>query len=180
MKIDALSFILEQIKNCLEKNEIPAAFYMALTLPDVCGKLEFPDLSTSERYIKWFDIHIGQYEQSPLAKEDSSWSELPYMSGTNMYKIRNAMLHAGTNDIGDQFKLNDFLFIWDGACETGGIEFDRNGKCKKYWHVNVKMLVQKLVWCSEGFIKNGNYNKSTLPVFNEYGFEDIPDVFKTK
>ena len=178
MKIDSLSFLLEQIKHCLNNNEIPAAFYMALTLPDVCGMLEFPDLKTSDRYISWFEKHIGQYEQSPLAKKDPSWAEMPYMSGENMYKIRNALLHAGTNDIGYQFDLNDFLFIWDGAYETGGIETKADGKQIKYWHVNVKILTQKLVWCVEEFIKRGNYDKSKLPVLNEYGFDDIPDVFK--
>lgn len=178
MKIDSISLLINQINSCLEHNEIPAAFYMSLTLPDVCGLLEFPGLKPSERYIKWFDEHIGQYEQSPLAKEDPSWAEMPYMSGERMYKIRNGLLHACTNDLGEQFKLDEFLFIWQGALETGGIKRDQNGKETKYWHVNVLMIIKKMIWTTEHFIKNGNYDKSKLPTISEYGIENIPDVFK--
>ena len=178
MKVDTISFLLKQIKKCLEKNEIPAAFYMALTLPDICGHLMFPDLKSRPRYIKWFDKYIGNYEQSPLCKEDKEWEELPYLSGETMYKIRNSILHSGNNDLAAQLDLNKFLFIWDGLCESSGIAYDIFGKKSKHWNINIKMLSEKIVWATEAFIKTGSYDKKDLPYLNIYGEDDIPDVFK--
>ena len=180
MKVESIPFLLKQIHSCLDKGENVAAFYMALTLPDVCGKIDFPEDKPSERYIKWFDLHIGDYEQSPLAKEDEEWAKLPYMNGNNLYKIRCGLLHAGTNDFGDQLNLNDFLFSWDGAIETAGIESDGNGNVKKYWRVDTRMLTNKIVWTVEGLIRKGFYKDKEMPVFNEYGIDDIPDVYKVK
>ena len=178
MKVDSLAFLLKQIQSCLDKNGTVAAFYMALTLPDVCGKLEFPEDKPRDRYIKWFDMYIGEYERSPLAKNDEKWAEIPYMSGENMYKIRCGLLHAGSNDLGEQLDLDEFLFIWDGVVETGGIETDLNGKARKYWRVSVRILTLKIVWTVQGLIDKGFYKDKELPIINEYGIEDIPDMFK--
>lgn len=180
MKVDSISFLIKEIKNCMDKGECVAAFYMALTLPDICGKLEYPSEKPSKRYILWFDEYIGNYEQSPFAKEDPSWADMPYMSGENMYKIRCSLLHAGTNDLGEEFNLDDFLFQWNGAVERSGVDYDFNGNKRKYWYVNVRLLTQKIMWATEAFIRKGTYNRDDLPKINEYGIEDIPDVFKVK
>lgn len=53
------------------------ASFLALTISDICGKVLYSDLTgnknSGKRYIKWFDRYIGDYEQSPLAKENPSW-----------------------------------------------------------------------------------------------------------
>ena len=180
MKVDSISLLLKQIHNCLDKGENIAAFYMALTLPDVFGKIEYPKDKPSQRYIKWFDLHIGEYEQSPLAKENEEWAKIPYMSGKNLYKIRCGLLHAGTNDLNDQLDLDEFLFCWNGGFETAGIETDANGNVKKYWRVDTLMLTCKIVWTVEGLLRKGTYKDKQMPTLNEFGIEDIPDIFKIK
>lgn len=178
MQTDSVSLIIHSIKSCLEKGETVAAFYMALTLPDVCGKLKYPLDKPAKRYIAWFDEYIGNYEQSPLAKEDSKWSDFPYMSGKKMYEIRCALLHAGNNDLGQNFNLDEFLFDWNGVIETAGI-VDINGKKKSYWRVNVRILIQKIIWATESFLRKENVDKEKMPKINEYGIDDIPTVFKS-
>lgn len=177
MEVDSISFIIEQIKECQKQGLTPAALYMALTLPDICGNLEFP-LCDGNPYILWFDKYIGNYKQSPLAKEDPSCAEMPYMTGEKMYRIRNALLHAGTNDLKKRFKLDEFLFVWNGYLASSGIEYDFDGKRKKYWNVNVPMLIDKIVWSTEAFLKKAKYDKTKLPKMVEYGLDSISNVFK--
>ena len=53
---------LEAIKKAYSDGNYMAALALALTIPDICGQVEFPELSGSrhvgERYRKWFDLRI--------------------------------------------------------------------------------------------------------------------------
>ena len=54
--------LIEEIKIALKNNLYLIALNTSLTLPDICGKAEFPNKTTKRRYIDWFDKYIGQYE----------------------------------------------------------------------------------------------------------------------
>ena len=58
--------LIDEIEIALENNLYLVALNTALTLPDICGKAEYPQLKTAERYKKWYDEYIGQYEQFPI------------------------------------------------------------------------------------------------------------------
>lgn len=60
---DSFLTIIDQIESALECDLLLPALSLSLTLPDTCGKAEFPNLRGKKRYIKWFDDHIGKYEQ---------------------------------------------------------------------------------------------------------------------
>lgn len=52
--------IIQDIKGALENNLYFAALNCALTLPDICGKAEYPtERSSKKRYIDWYDKEIG-------------------------------------------------------------------------------------------------------------------------
>lgn len=71
-----------------------AALAIALMLPDICGKAEYPtENSVAKRYIGWFDEYIGKYEKPPKA------DDMPYLSGEVIYNLRNSFLHQGTPNI---------------------------------------------------------------------------------
>ena len=63
---------IDDIEFCLEHERYMAALALALTLPDICGKAEFPSKHTSvtERYIKWFNQFV-----EPYGKPTSKYSD---------------------------------------------------------------------------------------------------------
>ena len=58
--------IIRDIRGALDNNLFFAALNSALTLPDICGKAEYPSEQRSKkRYIDWYDKEIGLYERNP-------------------------------------------------------------------------------------------------------------------
>ncbi|MCR5118126.1 MAG: hypothetical protein K6B44_00720 [Lachnospiraceae bacterium] len=53
---------VKEIKQALKYKCYYPAFALALTLPDMCGAVEYPKSAVAERYIKWYDKYvIGAY-----------------------------------------------------------------------------------------------------------------------
>ena len=106
--------IIQDIRGALENNLYFAALNSALTLPDICGKAEYPsENNIRKRYIDWYDKEIGIYEKDPIKHGNE---EMPYLSGEVMYSLRCAMLHSGEPNInGDSVKkktdINKFSLI---------------------------------------------------------------------
>ena len=92
--------LIDEIYVSMNNNCFLTALTTALSIPDICGKAEYSNLKPAERYVKWFDKFIGDYEKSP-----SSTDEQPYMNGELIYSLRNNTLHEATYNI-DQ-KKND-------------------------------------------------------------------------
>lgn len=95
--------IVQDIRGALDHDLYFAALNCALTLPDICGKAEYPaERSSKKRYIDWYDKEIGFYERNP---EQNDSEEMPYLSGEVIYSLRCALLHAGEPNInGDSVK----------------------------------------------------------------------------
>ena len=62
------------------------ALSIALMLPEICGKAEFPNEKVFKRYIKCYDEHIGKYEKTQKFYEN----DMPYLSGEIVYNLRNS------------------------------------------------------------------------------------------
>ena len=104
--------IINSVELSLQTKNWYAALIVALTLPDIAGKIEYPDeTSFSKRYADWFEKYCGSKYifETPSAK-----FETLSLSGFDCYALRCAFLHEGNSDISDQKKqqvLNDFIFI---------------------------------------------------------------------
>ena len=54
--------LIAAINESLESKNYYAALFMALTIPDICGKLEYPEAKTNkERYYKWVENNLFKY-----------------------------------------------------------------------------------------------------------------------
>ena len=95
--------IIQDIRGALANNLFFVALNSALTLPDICGKAEYPsERNSKKRYIDWYDKEIGYYERNP---RQNGIEEMPYLSGEVIYSLRCAMLHSGEPNIcGDRVK----------------------------------------------------------------------------
>ena len=75
------------------------ALIIALILPDICGKIEFPTKPTNQRYPEWYDKYvIHKYELGDCYREDGT----VFMSGNDCYALRCALLHEGHQDLRTQ------------------------------------------------------------------------------
>lgn len=155
--------IISDIPKALDADCLFAALALSLTLPDICGKAEYPNEknSTRKRYIDWYDKYVGQYEK-PLTKNNSE--EMPYLSGEVVYNLRNFLLHQGTPNI-DQRKIknkinqiNYFVLKLDPKKE-----FDIYSDCKyliysypgdrptRIYKLSVRRLCLVLYKCAMGY-----------------------------
>ena len=67
------------------------ALALALTLPDICSKVEYPNEEhVTKRYIEWCDAHI--FTETPTDPDVA-------FTGAALYQLRCHFLHNGDNDI---------------------------------------------------------------------------------
>lgn len=113
--------IIKDIDVSLENGAFLGALALALTLPDICGKAEFPtENSTKKRYRQWYDNHVNA-----LLKPYSKISEdMPYLSADIVYSLRCSFLHQGTPNIEtsdvseDRCKVDKFILVIEDENEV--------------------------------------------------------------
>ena len=163
--------LLGELDKCLENNLYFAALNIALTLPDICGKAEYPAEGVTARYIKWYNEYIGKYE-----RPDSPYSdEMPYISGEVLYNLRNSIFHQGnpniTKDaIKDQnCKIDHFSLVFSQSLFTGDTSQVSYSSLnpphikERAYTLNVRVLCLKLRRVVEGY---WNENKEKFNFFN--------------
>lgn len=70
------------------------ALFVALSLPDICGKIEQPGENSSQlRYASWFDKYI---------RPKYTYREQVFLGGNDCYALRCAYLHEGSDSISQQ------------------------------------------------------------------------------
>lgn len=145
--------LIDDVSKALDAEAYIAALSLVLTLPDICAKAEYGDsLRNKERYIKWFDKYIGQYEKAPIKEGEV---EMPYLSGEVVYQLRCSVLHQGnpnieSDKIKDEACKIDFFTIvvekkkpFDIYVDSAGITTMMNPKESKpvrSYRVNVRRL----------------------------------------
>lgn len=150
--------LIKEINQCLDNGCVMAGLSLALILPDICGKAIYPaESKPRDRYIKWFDEYIGQYEHN----DEHMRLGMPYLSGELVYSLRNSILHQGTPNIDcKNFGIIYFELLYqqnEGASvivssSESEIVKDENGNDKaknKKFTVNVRYLCSKICRLAE-------------------------------
>ncbi len=76
-----------------------AALSLALTMPDICGRLENPTARSQARFVAWFDKFLLKRYQAPVG---ASGKLHTFLCGYDCYALRCAFLHQGEFGIDDQ------------------------------------------------------------------------------
>ncbi len=86
------------IRTSIESGNWYAALFLALTMPDICSKLETPTSGSSGvRYKAWFDKFLsGTYTRNIMGNDTI------FMSSGDCWALRCSLLHEGSDDIGEQ------------------------------------------------------------------------------
>ena len=81
---------IESVRDAFKAGLYEPALALALTLPDICAKIEHQSMSSARGYIEWCDAHIFTSQST-----DSDVS----FTGAALYQLRCSFLHNGDNTI---------------------------------------------------------------------------------
>jgi hypothetical protein len=145
--ISVINRLVREIEYALAHNLYMVALTTTLMLPDVCGKAAYPNLRVGERYKRWYDENIGQYEK-PNDIGEGEEIKLPVLDGEMVYRLRCAFLHEGNPDAAvnnknlDRFEIivetEKPFHIYTG--EMGSVHSDDTGWSCKTYKVNVRRI----------------------------------------
>ena len=89
---------IQHIKDALQAGAYQAALALALTLPDICAKVDNKMSETTKtHYIAWVDKNTDFSKLSAGALTSEA-----EMNGTLIYSLRCAFLHCGNDEIKNQ------------------------------------------------------------------------------
>jgi hypothetical protein len=173
--------MIEDVQKALDAQAYMAALALALVIPDVCGKAEYPNEKSSKaRYTKWFDQEISYSEHpdysnmDPLKEKEAK--KLPHLNGEAIYQLRCAILHQGNPNIdndkiqNDENKIGHFIIEYEKP-KVLSIYVDspqyNNFTGKKSYRVNLNLLCLIICAVAKGYY-DGNKEK-----FNFFEYELI-------
>lgn len=85
---------IQAIEKSIESENWYSALTLALTLPDICGRLNNPDSGSQKRFEGWFNKYMLNHYESPFHGEGFT-----FLSGSDCYALRCAFLHEGRDDV---------------------------------------------------------------------------------
>lgn len=147
--------LLKEIKESLENDNLMIALNSAITLPDICGQVEFPEeKNTGKRYRDWCDSYLycagflPTYKVDPAIPRDQ-WQKERIIDSKTCYQLRCALLHSHNSDLNKNQKeeFPQFKLIRTTAIDTGAYSIiywnDHNKNKKEEW-VDIRILSQVL------------------------------------
>ena len=156
---------ITEINEALSNNLYFAALSLALTLPDICGRAEYPSESVTARYILWYNQFIGQYELCPC--DACKEAKMPYLSEEVVYNLRNSFLHQGTPNIDiskikdSANKVDEFTLVfekkneYDIYSDASSIVSSNNGDVShRSYRVNVRRLCLIVTRAAQNYYDN--------------------------
>ena len=191
--IDSLQLMFDEIERSLEAKVYLAALHLALSIPDMLGKLAYPP-STKNKYVKWFDDNVKDlifghlHSKNPLYEADDP---SPRMSGEVCYAIRNKLFHEGTNDIEARTNARISEFVLSMGDEEwlfgnySGVDYGfhkvnlKTGEVPKtsYLYVSCKCLCLEIIMAAKEFVNNNPNLKYQTIRINKGGGHFNSDLF---
>lgn len=128
--------LINAIKDSINKNNLYASLFMALTFPDICAKLENPENNNIyQRYKDWFEKYLQEYKG--------------YLSGDDCYALRCSVLHEANANITSQRKkevLEYVVFVEGGAHKNLFREcILTDGKKQTFLQLNTKNFCEDMI-----------------------------------
>jgi hypothetical protein len=154
--MDEFSKKLDQIEKAIESELYHPALALALTIPDVCGKIRYgykEAKNDQERYTKWYNEYVLAHSVSKW-RGDPSEIRNPEFNGRDLWNLRCEYLHAGKANVlyfenvpyGYKFELN--------IGNIGLIVYSGNNDCGMYSStIKVYDLCYEIVYGARRFYK---------------------------
>ncbi len=159
--------MLDKIKDinlALTNKSYLSALALSLTLPDICGQIEYPhfikkngDRNVGKQYATWFDNWVNHHFADTSGwTNDYTKAKNPYLTGKMCYFLRCSFLHAGNSDIGNWGDKEDadFYFSYEFELAVGGADkigsswgHQPNNNSKILKTKSVRVNIDKLCEC---------------------------------
>ncbi|MGK5079659.1 hypothetical protein [Janthinobacterium sp. HLX7-2] len=90
-----MKHLIDATRFALKDENWYAALALALTLPDICGRIAYPQLKkmSEKRTTLWFDKYLAPYYKIGVS------ANIQLMRGGDFYALRCAYLHQGEFDL---------------------------------------------------------------------------------
>ena len=166
--------IIAEINKSIENECYIAALTLALTLPDICGKAEYPKENNTPRYIKWYNSYMAKYYKP----SDPYGSDMPYLSGEMVYNLRCSLLHQGKPNIEtekikeERCKIDRFVLLISSRYDSGTsvVSYGKDMQiCGRRLEINALYLCKKLCSVAKEYYQN-NAEKF---IFFQYELKDV-------
>jgi hypothetical protein len=100
---------INSVRQSVKNQNWYSALSLAITLPDICGRLEAPKSYSFKRYKNWFNKYMSKKYTLTINSETHV-----FLSGNDCYALRCSFLHEGHDSITEQDKrqaLDSFHFV---------------------------------------------------------------------
>lgn len=182
---------LNEIFWLLKLQHYKAALLLALTIPDICSKIEFPDEEDlGIRYQKWFDNNVSS---TLIGEHGGDNKHFDCVNGYFTYQLRCKLIHGDSIDIEevvnrpqssfisrDQYQRVIFRFYDKEYSEIFEILNEDDEKFIVIFH-SVPQLIKTILCAAEKVYQNTN-NKNlfydgcfvqTLPRYQKFDWSDL-------
>ena len=141
--------MVSEIRKALSHELHLSALALALTLPDTCGKAEYPDEKhNGMRYRNWCNQYVI------TDRNDSPYGcDMPYLSEEIIYSLRNSLLHQSTPNVvqssihESRCKVDKFeLVTHDENDANGDLSMVAYGKNMQIVHRELKVHISHLCY----------------------------------
>mgnify|MGYP003521435481 FL=1 len=156
---------IEEIQDNLTRKNYLSALALTLILPDICGKISYPELvSTKKRYAQWYDTYVYPCENPPGGEKVNP------LDGNAVYQLRCNFLHEGSNDIegflkrGSVENFSEYKFIFTNSITKFSQQWAAGKEKKKKIDIqmNIVDFCNKICWVAEKFNEDNNSEEKVL------------------
>lgn len=106
-----MEHLVTAVRSAVDQSNWYAALGLALTLPDICGRLEAPGKGSRARYVAWCNEYLVPRYTAHLGPQGTKHV---FLHGEDCYALRCAVLHEGADEIVTQSArkaLDSFRFV---------------------------------------------------------------------
>ena len=89
--------IINEVRTAIENDCYIVALMGALTLPDICGKSAYPELTVGARYTKWCDTYVYPARTDIDESTVNVDCGITNVNGKIIYSLRCSLLHQGNS-----------------------------------------------------------------------------------
>lgn len=167
---------VDDIKRAKDNKAYLSALALALTIPDICGKIEYyktSNMNNRDKYIAWFDKWIYKYVEIPKSKFENfhDYDEMVKFDGEVCYALRNELLHQGNTIDGynsNGIKFDRFeLCVSDSEWQFGdghGCQLSDGEIIETHRIFNVVNLLECFISGTEDYIDQNGDNSDSLGI----------------
>lgn len=153
MDSNMIKKIINEIDKCLEQDLYLAALTMALTLPDACAKVEYPEIKQNKRrYLKWTYEKMDKYDIPKQRNDEEGVPKFVHFDGFLLYDLRCRLLHEGNPQFKHELVTDTKLYYEKGGSSGQfSLSYDNSTppNIRRSAIVNIYDVIRRICMCAE-------------------------------